>query len=590
MAKQPSLDKLFAAYLDDEAWEDFVFDLIKVEHPKAEQIKAPDGGADAIVELANDAARTWQQKFYTQPLTAAHWRHCRESLDRAVSEHKAIHVTFVFPRDLTSKERQKFRRELLDRHENVTVDRWRLSDLRDRFDKNDRIRRRYFGEGPQDATDAALRAVKGAKPLLGGGDLIDRAFDEAAFAASMDPHFRYEILHGELPLSELPASDALFMKVEVERTDGLGARLVAWRRDGHEPKVPQWWYTQDAEGERARRETRRRLARGEPVELSDGYVIHVPEAPTALVEAMERLEEAGRPAKASITLQPGPAIALELVVRCGKRKTRRHLVLYRVPPERGGNAALAGYDEEGVFMAYLEFTFTEDEVKLNLSPLLDFGPSAAKNRRAVIFMRSFLQADDALVRGPKFLPKNGFGLVPRSQETREYQERLDRLESVFRDLAYVEERLGIELAIPGPLSVEEAAVIHTAAAVLRNEGGEGSFTEATIDAPRDEAPQRAAHLMSRPLVRHPIPLSLFGRDLILGIAEFRLPAMRVLPIESMVVLPEPLSPVVHLRAFAVGDSSIRFRLVPAGEGPPSGGLWLPSGVSLRSAELGKQAA
>jgi hypothetical protein len=58
--------------LDPKAFEQFVFDLVLAEHPRANAMAAPDGGADVLVPAGGGrAARVWQAKRHVRRIKFA---------------------------------------------------------------------------------------------------------------------------------------------------------------------------------------------------------------------------------------------------------------------------------------------------------------------------------------------------------------------------------------------------------------------------------------------------------------------------------------------------------------------------------------
>lgn len=580
MALPQNLEAALAVRLDPQRWEDMTFDLVKRKHPEAEQLRPPDGGADTIVALTETTSHVWQVKFHPVQ-SRINWTDCVESLDRAVSAHGAVEVTFAFPRDLTKNERQTFKTRLKHRHTNVTVDRIQMGDLRDELECHDDIRKRYLGEGPEDVVDIMRRTVAVSQPLLDGAGMLDHAFEIAAFARASDPDFRYEVTEGEGELAEATYPDSLFVKVEMERGEDR-VRLAVVRRDGHEPPLPQWWFTDDEEGERAKREVRRQLARGNDIGLHGGYTIRVPKPPTRVKEIWDTLpEDFWKEGTGTISLSAGPSIPLEVTIRRGKKTTTRRFTLYSALPEGGANAACAGFDETGVAMIFLALHLPgPPTVEVTVSPLLDFGPSAEQNRDAVRFVRDFIGATSITVRGPSFLPAKGMRFDPRGRDLGDYPERLERMEQLFDDIVTLEQALGIELPVPeeGP-TAKDAAASRAAAELVRARKGTGQFNEATIDVSGEGWEGVAHRLANRALVHHPMTAILFGRELQLGVVQFRLPPVRIVPTESLIYLPDGQR-IVHLKLIAL-EPEIEFELaaVPPETHPL---LVLPQGLRLET--------
>ena len=85
------------------------------------------GGADTVQRSAEDQAkydRCWQSKHHPNKI---HWAKCEQSLKRARETWHPEHYTFIFPRDLTSKEEATFAEKF--GAAGITVDYWNASEL-----------------------------------------------------------------------------------------------------------------------------------------------------------------------------------------------------------------------------------------------------------------------------------------------------------------------------------------------------------------------------------------------------------------------------------------------------------------------------
>jgi restriction endonuclease len=97
------------ARLSDDDFELLVYRLIRTEHPQAQQLDAPDGGADILIPL-DGSPSGWvvQVKQYPNKI---HWVECETSLQRAVERFAPKRTTFVFARNLTAPMLKTFRKK-----------------------------------------------------------------------------------------------------------------------------------------------------------------------------------------------------------------------------------------------------------------------------------------------------------------------------------------------------------------------------------------------------------------------------------------------------------------------------------------------
>jgi hypothetical protein len=533
------LEALLATHLDPDSWEDFVADLVRIDHPSAEQIRPPDGGADLVLERT-DGAHVWQDKFHPGGQRIG-WKKCEESLDRAVREHGATEVTFVFPRDLTHRDRKTFTSRLGRRHSGVVVNRWTLSELRARLDtdEGEKIRRRYLGPTVDDATELALRTVKLGGPARDGTEVLDRALELALAQSEADPHFRYETIQGEGELLEPAAADDLFMGVQIRRGNE-SVRISARKRPGHEPEIPLWHFTDDEEGQQVKADAALRLARGEDVEIKSGFQIRLRSTPNQIAEVMDSLPpEVREHGTGTVSFSAGQPLQFALsLVRGDGSKSKRSFTLFRAFPEGDSEAALAGYDHTGVALLRILFRcLDEPRVSIDLATVVHLGPDAAADLEAIDFVIDFLTARRATLLGRPLVPARGVTFDPSVLDTSEQVAWLTRMRALLADLVEIERRLSLELPIPlGGITSADAYAITSAAQLLREGRGKSTFDGYVIRVKETDYAATLAGLQKGITMRQPVEFRIFGWRVPVGVAVYPLPRCKIVPLESPVVL------------------------------------------------------
>lgn len=139
------------------------------------------------------------------------------------------------------------------------------------------------------------------------------------------------------------------------------------------------------------------------------------------------------------------------------------------------------------------------------------------------------------------------------------------LRDIFRDIAYIEEQLGITLPLPPAVSAEDADAAATIAQVLRT--GEGSATFQAIEA-TIENPSMALSAMDQFATQgstiETVTYPLFGKPISLGQAEYPVPALKPVKFVALGTTPDAPS---RVRFEPVGDGEVTFRLLrPAAAG------------------------
>ena len=252
-----------------------------------------------------------------------------------------------------------------------------------------------------------------------------------------------------------------------ERTE---VQVSAFVREGAEVPLPTLFFMDTEEGEQARTDAVRTLARGQRAVVTGGAQLAV-QAPQVM---RELTGNQGEVSSGAVELQPGEPVALGLEVETEEGTVRRQLEMRPVPPQPGAAAAFAAYT--GTVLLELNFVLLEPPaIRANISFSAHFGESAAANAEAAELLYAFYTHTTATLMSDLFWPENGElrGQHPELHE-REELEDMEWRRRFYANLSLLEQRLGIALPEPGQFTMDDISAAATAAQVLRT--GEGTHT------------------------------------------------------------------------------------------------------------------
>ncbi|HEX5375737.1 MAG TPA: hypothetical protein VFW48_06235, partial [Solirubrobacterales bacterium] len=199
--------------LNDEEFEEFAFLVAHMELPGLVKTANPDGGLDGLIfgKDGKSVPRGIQAKRFTGTPS---WTKCVKSLDDAVETYAVEHVTFIFARDLTTKQIEAFQEKLISRHPGVRVDYWsagQLTGMLVETEEGRRIARHTFGEGELEKIERLVRAGhdvdSGARALETLGAVGEKL--------SGDPYFDYSVGSRPAKIAGQPPSEGTTIRIEV---------------------------------------------------------------------------------------------------------------------------------------------------------------------------------------------------------------------------------------------------------------------------------------------------------------------------------------------------------------------------------------
>jgi hypothetical protein len=554
----------------DERFEQLIASLVFAEHPDAERPAAPDGGADVLLPATSSRrARVWQVKHYPAPSRIA-WKKCEQSLDEAVASYAPEEVIFVFPRNLSKRQRDNFEDRLVKRNPDVTVKHWGLHRIQEELARYPDLSLRYFGEDRADVLPGLIRAVQqGGKELENTRDLANRAFALDAYADITDPSFEYEVSFGRAAMKERLWEDPPFMVVHETRGDRR-VSAEAWLRPEADASA-SCGFTDDDVGEKAREQVREAFAAGEPVELAEGLWMQVQNAPVMVKETLDSLAAEGFDSTTS-TLSPGRSIDFTLRLGADEDAPSRTFAVRALPPPKGLELSFGGMGDGLALFADLSLK-RAPTVGLNLRisgrPVRD----PATNAAAARFMLDFFRADEVVCTAPELLPDGGLVIGGANKPSVDSITIVDleRDLALFEALAIIERRFG-PIDTPQRYNRREFEEVVAAAQVLTAESGHLTFEELGIEVDHHEVNDFIRNVQAGHRGRHPLHVTVFGRRLEAGIAEFNMPPVRLVTKEKGSTSGKTL---VRLRT---EPTSVPFRFVtdePAASPAPSSRLWTP---------------
>jgi hypothetical protein len=518
----------------DEDFDELCFQLIRLEFPGAVKMRAPDGGADALLPrqgTADGYERCWQAKRYPGDI---HWPHCIESLDRAVERYQPDRVTFCFPKNLTEGEEAKFDEKLRQRHPEITVDYWNGSELAGRLissQEGERVARYFFG---QEVDLAAMeRAFQAGGLLQSGEQALERSLAIGEFLAGHDPYFSYPSGQREVGTPAPAPSEETAMRVEMQReeviahADAVPRHAEAIERYG--PKGRVIFADTDA-GKEARERLGQVMKEGGELLLEEG-------AASLTFDQLPPLfkEFVGRPMEGRMRFQveepavppPWPA-RVEVESDRGDAAMDFDLGPSAEPPE-GWDVALQ--DTRGGLTLTVLFRWDHEtnkgEMRVNWSYTMDLSP--ARDQLAAVRLLNALHG------------RGTFRLNDRSEtrptvditmEGKRPDELLKALQAVFADITTIEEWTGAELPIPAEgISRQEVVDLARVAQTIRDRGHSVNFEAFTANVLPSALPEieEGREIM----IGHTLDAEVLGQVVHLGQTKMKLPRTKIASIHAL---------------------------------------------------------
>jgi hypothetical protein len=552
----PSID---FRLLSGENFEDLCVLVVLMEHPAAERIRAPDGGADVVLASASTPGRferCWQVKRFTGQIS---WSKCEESLDRACEKFGPSHYTIMFARDLTQPMRRRFTERLETRHRGVKVDYIGAAGIVSKLlssSQGERIANRFYADATANgaALMAALRAVAAAGgPLETADDVASRLAAIAEFLDKQDPYFKYGMSTRprSVPPPVVPGSvlaRETLLGESVERIDVFPRNTDAL---GQFAPSMQIVFEDSARGRAAAEELESVLLHGGELELPAGAWAEF----TRLPKLFE--SEIGGRLEGVRIMVPQEPIPARLVISTERRTISRDIELVRRRPPKGWEACMSA----SLPGAELEITLRRKkggggQARFNWKLV----PEASnRNRLGALEVTVAIAQPGALVIERR---ADGVQLFRQNLRKRRLPAWVMSLQTVLAAVVDIEEWSGHSVTLPEDLTREDLQDLAEIAYVVRSRGSKMGFKSVDLSIP----PEKFAWDQERYRLRieRPAVFELFGQVIDLGFLVGELEAVAtvgapdedgVLPVRLEPAAPEFAEPRFELtRTAATRDS------------------------------------
>jgi hypothetical protein len=550
---EQSLQRLAIQGMDDRAFELLVNELAHAallghDREVVRKMRAPDAGADSLILDANgDVAGVIQAKHHVR---AIKWVDCEKSLEDAVAAWSAPEVIFAFPVDFSAGNQTAFA-SLRSRHPKVRIVAWELSAIQRMLDEHPQVGPRFFGPDARAVQDTIARTINlGGATVNNASELVTRALELGAAANELDEHFFLNQSSGPMAIPEPRWDELPWMSLEIAGQQAH-VRIDAWARPEAGVELPSWSFTEDDAGRSAHQDARVAMARGQRAEITSGIRVTLSPAPTVIRELLGTAPQG----EATLSIQPAEAVRCSIVVH-GETTVEHDFDVRPVLPEDGVDVAFAA-DQDGL---WLELSLRLPgpptvQMSVNVSPR--FGSDAATNAGAAEFLVAFLTCKRIELRAAGIVPDEGVDGPIDVPEEDELLDDLRQRAAIYRDLAFIERELAIDLPILGTIEHEDILSIGTIAAAL--ETGEGTYTmhQAQKVVPVSDIPGLATEFAQERTHEREVTYPLFGRQISLGTATYDLPPVKIIDVR-------PLADNPHAPARVVlgpeGDGNMTFRL------------------------------
>lgn len=515
--------------LKDLSWqrfEDLVAALIFREHPTAEKLANPDGGADVLLEREGEGTKAWQAKHHPGDI---HWKNCVESLDKMIENYSPTEVIFAFPRNLSGPLKESFKLHLKDRYPDVDISYISGSKLIDMLrDCSDDFKSEFFGPDPRN------QAAEIGRYLAAGGltiarqpqtDSIAQRFLIADEAGRRDRYFRTEVAlrTGEAPATSWSEPPTLLLSHSESDRE---LRIAAWAENGAKGTILDLAFAEGKEGLRARWEIAMELARRGEATLPKGATARLNRFP----EAVRAITGESVEALADVTLRPEVSSPVNLTATREGERLERTMRVVPLPPLQVPTAGVETFNFgclDGELALLIDVFVNKAEDKVSVRTHLSLAiPDPEIPEGVVDALRLLVAIDEGsgsweapslLPVGPVSLERSGDEEILRHNRTA--LAFFESLRTIERSLQV--DRFRLEKGIKA--SGEDIDAAQVAAKTL--ETGEAPYQLETLEVDLPAAEVEALRLSGDTSLvgRLPIEIEVLGRHLRLGVGEAEVP-------------------------------------------------------------------
>lgn len=497
-----------------ERFEDLVAALILQEHPTAEKLAVPDGGADVLLERKGEGAKAWQAKHHPGDI---HWKGCVKSLNDMVKSYSPTEVVFVFPRNMSGPVKESFKLRLQDPYPDLTVSYLSGSNLVDMLRRcSDDFKTEFFGPDPRDQALAVARHLAAEGLQVARQPAADRLAQDLQLADEAgrgDRHFRTEVAlrTGETPMASWTEEPALMVSLSESDRE---LRIAAWPEEKTKGSILTLWFEDSEEGRQARSEVATMLARDRQATLPKGAGVRLNKVPEAIRAV------SGEPDLTDVTIEATGTRRARLSGTHEGERLERTMELVTVPV---AEAVPAGFETtefgclDGELSLFLKVTSRKEELRMAVD--LDFALlDRARRGGAVDALRLLVALDE----GGQFefpdLEMEAFPLGPTVNEERAEKHRA--MLRFFRALRAIEEALDLDdLPLSNVVTEEEDLSVLAAADLIENRVGEFVLEGFEGEMRREEVEALERDRFEGATLRFPVRMDVLGRNLCLGLGE-----------------------------------------------------------------------
>jgi hypothetical protein len=332
--------------LAPQQFEDLVFLLARIDHADVVPVRNKDRGLDArLPDRRQRTLRGWQAKRYEKG--KINWAECRKSVTDAVAFWRPPQITFVFAHELSAKEQEAFRTELVERLDlPVRLNFMPEAEVQRRLRDTPEGRQAaaWLFEGSETEGEAIRRALAMGGELRDGSHAAERLAEIQRYL-DRDPHLDYTTVTAKTGAPATPAADDTAISVirqEGEQEVRFDAREKFPGALAQLGLAGTFVFTDDEAGRKAREALEKAQRTGRDVSIGSGIGIKMANVPVGLRGLMPDEPVFGEVSLIS-TGSPSPRNDLSIVgiLVAGSHELGMSIAPLE-PPATGWDVTLAG--------------------------------------------------------------------------------------------------------------------------------------------------------------------------------------------------------------------------------------------------------
>lgn len=267
-------------------FEDLVFLLARIDHADVVPVRNKDRGLDArLPDRRQRTLRGWQAKRHEKG--RINWAECRKSVADAVAFWRPPQITFVFAHELSAKEQEAFRTELVVRVDlPVRLDFMPEAEVQRRLRDTPEGRQAaaWLFEGSETEGEAIRRALAMGGELRDGSHVTER-LGEIQRHLDRDPHLDYTTVTAKADAPATQAADGTAISIirqEGEQEVRFDAREKFPGALAQLGLAGAFVFTDDEAGKEARQALAKAQRTGRDVSIGSGIGIQMANVPVGL--------------------------------------------------------------------------------------------------------------------------------------------------------------------------------------------------------------------------------------------------------------------------------------------------------------------